>query len=370
MCQNLPDRQIIIRFRPAGGHVPGALMVHFGPPVMHVTLLVPDLFWPRDDGAPYDGLELPALGLMLARARRRPFPAIGAEAWLCQAFEIERQHDWPVAALTYEFDGGTAGDDYWLRADPVHLLAHRDRLTLFDTAAVKPVAEDAVELVALLNRHFAADGLSFHAPRPERWYLRATGSPRLFTRELSQAAGRDVAGALPTGEDSLRWRRTLTEIQMLLHEHPVNQRRESRGALTINSLWLWGGGRRAAVPGQHFSHVASDNALALALAARAGIETTGGTGLPSAPGARVLIAAEVPGGRHGDEAAWRQAMARLERDWFAPLLSALRRRVVDEVAVVALHPRGCERFEIGATDLFKFWRPVRPLSSHAPHGSP
>jgi hypothetical protein len=336
---------------------------------MHVTLLVPDLLWPRDDGAPYHGLELPALALLLARARRRPFPAIGVEAWLCQAFEVERQHDWPVAALTYEFDGGSPGDDYWLRADPVHLLAHRDRLTLLDTGTVKPVAEDAAELVALLNRHFASDGLSFHAPRPQRWYLRAPGTPRLTTREISLAAGRDVAGALPTGEDGLRWRRTLTEIQMLLHEHAVNQQRESRGDLTINSLWLWGGGRRASVPGQHFSHVSSGNALVLALAARAGIETMSGTVLPPDRDARVLITAEPPGGRYGDDAAWRRAMADLERVWFAPLLSALRRRAVDEVALVALHPRGCERFEVGATDLLKFWRTVRPLSSHVPHGA-
>lgn len=336
---------------------------------MHVTLLVPDLLWPRDDGAPYEGLDLPALALLLARARRRPFPAIGMEAWLCQAFEVERQHDWPVAALTFEFDGGTAGDDYWLRADPVHLLAHRDRLTLLDTGTVKPSAEDAAELIALLNRHFAVDGFFFHAPRPERWYLRTSGTPRLATRELSQSAGRDVAGALPTGEDGLRWRRTLTEIQMLLHEHPVNQRRESRGELTINSLWLWGGGRRTAVPGQHFSHVASEHALALALAARAGIETLTGTALPSDRGARVLVAAEAPGGRHGDSTAWRQAMLALERAWFAPLLAALRRRSIDEIALIALHPRGCERFEVGATDLLKFWRPVRPLSSHVPHGA-
>jgi hypothetical protein len=334
---------------------------------MHVTLLVPDLLWPRDDGAPYDGLDLPALALLLARARRRIFPAIGPEAWLCQAFEVERQHDWPVAALTYEFDGGTPGDDYWLRADPVHLLAHRDRLTLLDTGTVKPSVEDAAELTALLNRHFEADDLAFHAPTPERWYLRAPGAPRLSTREISQSAGRDVAGALPTGEDALPWRRALTEMQMLLHEHPVNQRREARGELTINSLWLWGGGRRTAVPGQHFSHVAGENALALALAARAGIEAVSGSSLPDDRGARVLAAAEAPGGRCGDGARWRHAMMDLERAWFAPLLSALRRREVDEVALIALHPRACERFEVGAVDLLKFWKTVRPLSSHVPH---
>jgi len=85
---------------------------------MHVTLLVPDLFWPRDDGeAPYRELELPSAALLLARARCRRFPPLSPEAWLCQAFEVERQHDWPVAPLTLVLDGGDAADAYWLRAD-------------------------------------------------------------------------------------------------------------------------------------------------------------------------------------------------------------------------------------------------------------
>jgi len=342
---------------------------------MHVTLLVPDLFWPRDDGgAAYRELKLPALEYLLARARRRRFPPLGTEAWLCQSFEVERQQDWPVAPITLAYDGGEAGDHYWLRADPVHLAPHRDRLTLIDSPTLKPGAEDAAELVALLNRHFAVDNLSFHAPHPVRWYVRAPGTPRLLTREMSQATGRDIAGALPVGEDSLRWRRTLNEIQMLLHEHPVNQRRESHGELPVNSVWLWGGGRRAAVPGQHFTHVAGDNALALALAARTGAESATSADVTSDrlaanPATRLLVVVETTSARHGDERAWQQALAGLERDWLAPLHDALRRRKLEGIEVVALHPRHCERFEVTPTDLLKFWRRPRPLAACAP-GTP
>jgi hypothetical protein len=334
---------------------------------MHVTLLVPDLFWPRDDGeAPYRELELPALALMLARSRRHSFAPLTLEAWLCQAFEVERQHDWPVAPLTLACDGGDPADGYWLRADPVHLLAHRDRLTLLDPGALKPAPEDAAELTALLNRHFSGDGVTFQAPHPARWYARATGVPRLHTRELSQAAGRDIAGALPTGEDSLRWRRILTEIQMLMHEHPVNQRREERGELPINSVWLWGGGRQPVVPGRHFTHVAGDNALALALATRAGAEAIGAAQLPQDPAARVLVVAETPPARYGDDRGWHQALAAAEKLWFAPLLAALRQGKIEEIALVALHPRASLRFEASRTDLRKFWRGRRPLHVHAP----
>jgi hypothetical protein len=336
---------------------------------MHVTLLVPDLFWPRDDGAaPYRELELPATSLLLARSRKRRFPPVGLEAWLCQAFEVERQQDWPVAPLTLVLDGVDAADGYWLRADPVHFLAHRDRLTLLEPGAVHPRAEDAAELVALLNRHFSGDGFSFHAPHPARWYVRAPGTPRLVTRELSLSTGRDIAGALPTGEDSLRWRRVLTEIQMLMHEHPVNQRREALGELPINSVWLWGGGRRPDVPGQHFTHVGGENALAQSLAARAGAELLEGAQLPSSaePSARVLVVAEAVSARYGDDRAWQQSLLAIERDLVSPMLSGLRQGTIKEAALVALHARGCVRFEAGRADLFKFWRGVRPLHSHAP----
>ena len=335
---------------------------------MHVTLLVPDLFWPHDDGGgAYRELELPALARFLARARQRSLPPQSLEAWLCQAFGVERQRDWPVAPFTLNFDGGDAGDDYWLRADPVHLTPRRNQMTLVDPEALEPGAEDAAELIAALNRHFAGDGLVFQAPHPLRWYLRVPGSPRLMTREISEAAGRDIGGALPCGENGPRWRHALNEIQMLLHEHPVNQRRESCGKLPINSVWLWGGGRRRAVPGQRFSHVGGTNALALALAlaASSGAKTTVPEGVPDRA-AHKLIVADASAARYGDDEAWRQALAEIERAWFAPLLSALTRRNLDGLAVVALHPRACEHFEATPMDLLKFWRPVRPLSAHAP----
>lgn len=333
---------------------------------MRVTLLVPDLFWPHDDGGgAYRGLELPALARFLSRARRSRFPPLGLEAWLCQAFGVERQQDWPVAPFTLDFDGGDSGDDYWLRADPVHLAPRRDQLRLVNPDALEPGAEDAAELIAALNLHFAGDGLVFRAPHPSRWYLHVPGSPRLMTREVSEAAGQDIGGALPSGEDGPRWRHTLNEIQMLLHEHPVNQRRESRGKLPINSVWLWGGGRRRAVPGQPFSHVGGTNALALALAASSGARTTVPGGVPDRA-ANTLIVAEASAARFGDDEAWRQALAEIERAWFTPLLSALTRRNLDGLVVVALHPRACERFEATPMDLLKFWRPVRPFSTFAP----
>ena len=47
---------------------------------------------------------------------------------------------------------------------------------------------------------------------------------------------------LPSGDDTALHRNVLSEVEMALHEHPVNLAREAAGKQPINSLWLWGGG--------------------------------------------------------------------------------------------------------------------------------
>src|SRR5688572_12740058 len=77
---------------------------------MQCTLLIPHLFWPRVTADAIErGLELPQLRKLLGRAQLERHSAITPEAWLCQAFEVERQQDWPIAPLTLALDGGEPG---------------------------------------------------------------------------------------------------------------------------------------------------------------------------------------------------------------------------------------------------------------------
>jgi len=43
----------------------------------------------------------------------------------------------------------------------------------------------------------------------------------------------------PKGVEALHWHQLFNEIQMLLFSHPVNEAREVRGELPVNSVWLW-----------------------------------------------------------------------------------------------------------------------------------
>jgi hypothetical protein len=64
----------------------------------------------------------------------------------------------------------------------------------------------------------------------------------MVTHALDAAAGRALRTLLPEGPDAGPWRRWLSEIQMLFHEHPVNIERERAGGASVNSVWFSGGG--------------------------------------------------------------------------------------------------------------------------------
>ena len=211
-----------------------------------MRLLVPYLFPPaRLLEAAAQDLHLPALETMLARGTMLPGPAEGVEAALCEALGIASQQDWPLAPITLAMDGGVAGDAYWLRADPVHLRVMRDRIVLTDSDALNLSLQEAAALAETVGQHFG-DVLQPLPLHPARWYLQRPLPPQLTTTPRSVATGRDIDPLLPQGADAMAYRSVLNELQMLLHEHPVNQAREARGELAVNSLWLWGGGSQPA----------------------------------------------------------------------------------------------------------------------------
>jgi hypothetical protein len=341
---------------------------------MHCRLLVSDLFWPdRDFRDLYRELRTPALELLLGKGRRTHSEAGSAEAWLCAQFNVDRQGDWPVAPYSLLADGGAPDAHHWLRADPVHLRLDGNHLVLADSSAFPLSQQEAESLTGSLNTHFSEDGLRFHPLRPDRWYLRAEAAPELETTTLPEAAGRSIDALLPRGDNAGIWRARLNEIQMLLHRHPVNEEREGAGRLPINSIWLWGGGRLQDPVSAPCDAVWTGDPFAAGLAQAAHIAARdvpdGAADLlrvSASEGVNLVLLDRLRGAAHyGDAGGWREGLQQLERDWFAPLLHALRQDRVGMVSVHALGSAGALSAEITRGDLRRFWRRVKPLPDFA-----
>jgi hypothetical protein len=310
---------------------------------------------------------LAALEALLARGRFGETRCEDEASWLCGRFGIARQLDWPVATIALYGDGVDPGEEFWLCADPVHLKLHHDQLILLAADSLSIADAEARDLVAALNRHFAVGGWHFVAPHPQRWYLQAPAAPQIRTVSLSCALGRDVNRLLPEGEDRLAWHRLFNEAQMLLHAHPVNAEREQRGALPVNSLWFWGGGRLPTAS-TSFQAAQSDGALLRGLCRLAGIPvmaTAGGFG--SDAGRDTLIELQeltVAIARSG-LSGWKEALKTLEMRWFAPLAAALRTGAIGRVEIATVFDDRAMTWSTTRGATWKFWKAARPLGSLA-----
>jgi hypothetical protein len=224
--------------------------------------------------------------------------------------------------------------------------------------------DEADALVRALNEHFS-DAAQFRTIEARRWAVKLAAESAFPESPALLAAGRDPAAA--RGADAL-----LTEIQMLLHSHPVNEAREARGEPAVNSLWLWGAGRLPRTVSAPWQSVAADDPAARGLARLAGMR---GETLPAS--AQAWLARLPEDGRHlavldalrapsvlEQPAAFADAVDELERRWFAPLLEALRGERIGMVTLRVPDAAG-GAFETIRGDLRRFWRRPRAIAHYA-----
>ena len=338
-----------------------------GPP-LDVTLLAPGLLGPGalgsgpsgavDRGAVdalVAGLDIGALDRLLGRAElcRAGDGDDTFESLAFRAFGYPTRlagTDWPVAAFTALIDldplepGGAR-----LRADPVHLRADIADLVLFDPGDAHVSVDEARALEETVNAALAPDGPFVDAAHPHRWYVALDAPARITTTPLSHAAGGQVSPAMPRGPDAPPWHRWMNEVQMALHDCPVNAARERYGAAPINSLWPWGGGSLPPAADTSLAQAWSEEVLVQGLALHAGIECRG---LPEGaaewlqgaprPGTHLVVFDALHRAAHrADIDSWRDALERLSRLWAAPLLEALDR---GDISAVSMHDARGNRF--------------------------
>jgi hypothetical protein len=334
---------------------------------MHCELVIPGLFADQPD------TRLPAIELLLARGRRSSSSSGSQrlQSWLHGAFELGAQPQ-AAGALTLLGANGDPGGECWARADPVHFRLMRDRLILVPGQALGVTRDEAQALCEALDRHFTGR-IHLEAVDPLRWCAKLAEEVTLGADCPLEDAGRDVDLCLPADRSASPAQQLMNEAQMLLHGHPVNEAREARGEPAVNSLWLWGAGRLPRVPACRWQSVSAEEPVALGLARVAGVRHRG---LPASAAAWLDRAPEE--GRHlivldrlrvplalSHAAEYREGLAALERDWFAPLLTALREGRIGMVTVHVPDAADCVAYETIRGDLRRFWRRPKALEHYA-----
>ncbi|WP_297325278.1 phosphoglycerate mutase [Nitrosomonas sp.] len=342
---------------------------------MNLNLLIPNLFWP-DASQPeiYSDLSIPSLEILLAKSTSTQHPSQEIEMWLCKAFNIaQQQNSWPIAPIMLRIDNpglAKTSKDFWMRADPVHLRIEQNHIMLADNQAFEISKEEAEQIVQDLNHNIGNHyDFSILPLRPDRWYIRLSKVPKIQTYTLGQVTCMNINGFLPTGSESIIWHKIFNEIQMLLYEHPVNQARESRGELSINSVWFWGGGNMPQSIQAPYTHIWSDHDLPRALAAASNLSHSK---LPAhadewlqlgTAGNHLMVLDTLLGkAKYRNAYGWRETLTNLEKSWFSPLYKALRKGKIDQLTITTLNETSSQDFVIMRSNLWKFWLVTHPLS--------
>jgi len=177
------------------------------------------------------------------------------------------------------------------------------------------------------------------------------------------------------------------EIQMAWHEHPINEARENRRQLTVNSVWFHAQGVRTDVLrpfGAVFSDAAATRGLGLSAVRRGASPSTAAAAPKTAvqvarlPDSLADVFAALPIATTGpvlielgalassfiaqDWGSWLATLADLDARWLAPALQALRDNHIAELRLTLCSDTGSVTLTLRRIDLKKFWRRGNLLS--------
>jgi len=169
------------------------------------------------------------------------------------------------AALRFYGQTGDRPNVWMAAADPVYLEPRLDHLFLHALPAREFEPGALRKLFDHLHDKLANDGAADFARVGRMGYLRADEPIETATLSATAVDHRVPNDWMPSGLAAARFRQLLSEIEMALHDHPVNAARIEAGRFPVNSLWLWGGGMLPSATGESLPPLFCNDPLLLGL---------------------------------------------------------------------------------------------------------
>lgn len=195
---------------------------------------------------------------LLPKTKREVVPAF-EDALSCVYQLLGGEGSVPLAALEahrYRL----APSAHWLIAQPIECQADKQSVYCLGSTHLAITHEEVAHLLDTINQHLQMDGLRLYAPTPDHWLLAMDKPVTMDTLPLAQVLNQDIARCMPK-QMPQDWKRLFVELEMLLHQHPVNQARVKQGQPKINACWFSGGGELKAMNSQAQTALLSDDPL-------------------------------------------------------------------------------------------------------------
>ena len=330
-----------------------------------IVIVISDLYLPRD-------LEPLEAGGARAAAPPGSLPGIehltrfgvsapleqGWRGWIARWLGLAAYADQPAASIAAAAQPGAAPERCWL-ATPLRLIEGLTRVHVDWRCRLRLEPEERQWLAADFNALYRGSGFALGALESGDFLLTAPPLAPARTTEPARLLQTLMADSLPSGAGAAALRRLGAEIEMWLHEHPLNHERRRRGEQPVSTLWIWGGGEPPAVPGTAPTGTASavfgTDAYVRGLCALAGLELrpTPGEPLMGTGVLRTLWVLSLGGALQRDaRASLTEALADLDRRAVAPALAGLRCGQADRLALLA----NDRRWRLRPADRWRLWR--------------
>ncbi|VAW45645.1 hypothetical protein MNBD_GAMMA04-874 [hydrothermal vent metagenome] len=342
-----------------------------------VTLSIPELFNPlriKEANDALSTLKLPALQTLLAKADRfaaQPQSSYALSSYLFHQPKFSKDSSAFAAIMAAAELNDYDRNAYWLRVDPVQMIADRDSLVLIPSNDLAITEEESKALLQAFNNHFEQDRVQLEFASAQHWYLRMALPVDLQTHSIESLAYQPVDGRYPTGNAATYWRKMINETQMLFFTHPVNEARREQCMPEINSIWVWGEGQLtdSSIVERRDAMVWSDNLYLKGLATLAQSQLASSPSCYQAWQDSVNAQQERGGEKishhmiqldpltnaldNMQQSEWIEALKQLETTWFDPLMNALKQGEIDSLL---FEFGSASRYHLKPTHLNRFWR--------------
>jgi hypothetical protein len=220
------------------------------PDPMHLIIPFAGAGWEGARSA-LPGLRLPRLTGLIARWLAEPADTAEEtsltpphERALGRALGLQADDGcWPLAAVEAASLGLPGAGQAWAWLSPTHWRLGTEQVSMADPAALELDEAQSRAFLETLRPGLQEQGITVHYAAPARWLACHPGFEGVPCASVDRVAGRNVDPWLPADPRARLLRRLQSEAQMLWYGHPLNEQREARGELSVNSVWWSACGR-------------------------------------------------------------------------------------------------------------------------------